>query len=223
MPFKFEASALCSRRSARAVLAGAVNTMRFDGDGDGDGDGWYGDNTDGVGLLRDIERNAGVSLRGGRVLLIGAGGGAAGVLGPLLAAAPAELVVANRNEQRARELVARHAEAARSAGVARLSSAPLADCGEAFDVVVNASASSVEGAAVPVDRRVLRPGALACDLMYGPAALAFLAWAEAEAAVARDGLGMLVEQAAEAFEFWRGIAPDTGPVLAALRARMTGR
>ncbi len=214
LPFKFEAFTLCPRHSARAGLAGACNTLRFDAGG------WIGENTDGVGLLRDIERNAGAELRGRRLLLIGAGGAAAGVLGPLLGRSPAEVIVANRSLERADRLVARHRQAQHEGGVARLEARPLDACGAGFDVVVNASASSVAGAPVPVDPGVLRPGALACDLMYGAPADGFIAWAERGGAIGRDGLGMLVEQAAEAFEFWRGVAPRTAPVLADLRARL---
>jgi len=214
LPFKLEAFALASERTPRAALAGACNCLRFDAGG------WTGDNTDGAGLVADIGHNAGVRLRGARVLLIGAGGGAAGALGPLLAAAPAELVVANRTEARAAALAARHASAA-TGTVLRASS--LEDAGRAFDIVVNASASSVAGAAVPVDAAVLRPGALALDMMYGAPAEPFLAWARAHGAVDRDGLGMLVEQAAEAFFFWRGVRPRTGDVLAMLRRRIDAR
>ena len=214
MPFKFEAFDLAGERTPRAALARACNVLRFDAGG------WTGDNTDGAGLVADIGSNAGVRLQGARVLVIGAGGGAAGALGPLLAAAPAELVVANRTEARAAALVARHASAAPGT-VLRGSS--LEDAGRAFDIVVNASASSVAGAAVPVDAAVLRPGALALDMMYGAPAEPFLAWARAHGAVGRDGLGMLVEQAAEAFFFWRGVRPRTGDVLAALRRRIDAR
>ena len=133
MPFKFEAFTLADRSTPRARLAAACNTLRFDADG------WLGDNTDGAGLVRDIERNAGTALRGARVLLIGAGGGAAGALGALLSAGPRELVVANRSVDRAAALVARHADAA---AAARLTAAPLDACGTAYDVVVNASAST---------------------------------------------------------------------------------
>jgi shikimate dehydrogenase len=216
MPFKFEAFGLVARTTARARLAGACNTIRFDADG------WLGDNTDGAGLVRDIERNAGVALRGARVLLIGAGGGAAGALGPLMASGASEVVVANRSVDRAVALVARHRsdrDAATSS--ARLAAASLDSCGEGFDVVVNASASSVAGAPVPVAPAVLRPGSLALDMMYGPAAAGFVRWAEAHGAIGRDGLGMLVEQAAEAFALWRGVAPETAPVLSALRQRLT--
>ncbi|HSM22553.1 MAG TPA: shikimate dehydrogenase, partial [Rubrivivax sp.] len=188
----------------------AANTLRFDAEG------WLADNTDGVGLVRDIEQGAGVALAGRRVLLIGAGGAAAGVLGPLLEARPAELVLANRTLGKATAMVHRHLRWALRFNVA-LSPAPLSVPGlVGFDLVVNASASSLQGATAPVPARVLRRGALAVDLMYGPAAEPFMAWARAAGAVARDGLGMLVEQAAESFQLWRGVRPDTAPVLQAL-------
>ena len=212
VPFKFEAFALAARHTERAALARACNTLRFDAT-----EGWLGDNTDGAGLRRDIEVNAGVALAGKRVLLVGAGGAAAGVLGPLLAALPAELVVANRSVDKAQALVARHAGVP---AAARLRAASLTDCGEAFDVVVNGSASSLKGAAPPVTAQVLGRGALAVDMMYGPNAQGFLDWATAHGAVARDGLGMLVEQAAESFLLWRGVRPDTTAVLVELRSRL---
>ncbi len=211
VPFKFEAARVASRLSARAALAQAANVLSFDAEG------WRADNTDGVGLVRDIEHNAGRSLRGQRVLLIGAGGAAAGVLGPLLQAQPAEVVVANRSLHKAQALVDRHRSVAPTA---RLTASTLEGCGESFDVVVNATASSLQGGAIPVSHKVLRPGALALDMMYGPAAQGFLGWANEHGATGRDGLGMLVEQAGAAFELWRGVRPDTAPVLAALRARM---
>jgi len=211
VPFKFDAFALGARHTARATLAQAANVLRFDADG------WLADNTDGAGLVADIERHAGVPLAGARVLLIGAGGAAAGALGPLLAARPAELVVANRTLAKAQVLVERHRDAF---SATLLRAATLAGCGRDFDVVINASASSLQGATVPVSPEVLAPGALALDMMYGPPAQPFLAWAEACGARGRDGLGMLVEQAAAAFELWRGVRPETAPVLAALRARL---
>ena len=213
VPFKFEAPALAARRTARSALAQAANVLRFDGDG------WFADNTDGAGLVHDIEGHAGVALAGCRVLLVGAGGAAAGVLGPLIHAGPAALVVVNRTADKAVLLVDRHAALAAATGVA-LASRPLADPGRGFDVVINASASSLQGAAVPVPASVLRPGALAVDLMYGSAAAPFLGWAREAGAHARDGLGMLVEQAAEAFFVWRGVRPQTAPVLQALRERL---
>lgn len=211
VPFKFEAARLATRRTERAQLAEAVNVLRFDGDD------WLGDNSDGIGLVRDIQRNAGVALAGARVLLVGAGGAAAGALGPLLQAGPAELVVANRTLARAQALVERHRAVA---GGVRLRAALPGDAGSGFDVVVNATAASLQGADIPVPTDVLAPGALALDMMYGPAARGFLDWARAHGARPRDGLGMLVEQAAEAFALWRGVLPDTAPVLARLRERL---
>ena len=213
VPFKFEAPALAAHCTERARLAAAANVLRLDASG------WWADNSDGIGLVRDIETGAGVALAGKRVLLVGAGGGSAGVLGPLLAARPGGVVVANRTLSKAQALVDRHAAVAAQHGV-RLAAVGLEDAGAGFDVVINASASSLLGVGVPVHPRVLAPGALALDLMYGAAAEPFLAWARAAGAVPRDGLGMLVEQAAEAFFFWRGVRPLTAPVLAALRADM---
>jgi shikimate dehydrogenase len=162
-----------------------------------------------------------VALRGRRVLLIGAGGAAAGALGPLIEAG-AELTIANRTLDKAQALVASHGAWAAQHG-SGLAARSLADCGEGFDVVINATATSLQGAAIPVSALTLRPGCLALDMMYGPAAAGFLAWAAQHGAQARDGLGMLVEQAAEAFFVWRGVRPDTAPVLAALRSRLAAK
>ena len=211
VPFKFDAFRAARHLTPRAALAQAANVLRFDAQG------WLADNTDGAGLVGDIERNAGVALAGKRVLLIGAGGAAAGVLGPLLRAGAREVVVANRTFEKARALVERHAALA---GEGVLLARELGDAGMAFDVVVNATASSLQCAAVPVPPTVLAPGALALDMMYGAAAQPFLDWAAAHDASGRDGLGMLVEQAAEAFALWRGVRPATAPVLTALRQRM---
>ena len=218
VPFKFEAFELAARRSPRAELAQAANTLRFDAEAAG---GWLADNTDGVGLVRDITVNAGVALAGARVLLLGAGGASAGVLGPLIEARPAEIVVANRTADKAQALVDRHADWAREHGV-HLSARSLQEPGQAYDVFINGTAASLSGGGIPVGPEVLKPGGLALDMMYGPAAQAFLDWARAHGAVARDGLGMLVEQAAESFALWRGVRPDTAPVLAAMRALVDG-
>jgi shikimate dehydrogenase len=210
VPFKGEAFAACARLSERARRAEAVNTIAFEADG------WFGDNTDGAGLVRDIEHNAGVALRGKRVLVLGAGGAAAGALDPLLAARPAALVVANRTPAKAQALIERFAASAARLDVP-LSAAPLDAPGSGFDVLINATAASLQAAVPPLPAGTLRPGALALDMMYGPATLAFMRWARAQGAVARDGLGMLVEQAAEAYFVWLGVRPGTFQVLTELR------
>ena len=213
VPFKFQVLPLARRASPRATLAQAANTLRFDADG------WTADNTDGCGLVHDIQAHAGLVLAGRRVLLIGAGGAAAGVLGPLIAAGCAAITLANRTPAKAEALVQRHRAWADQHGAA-LRASSLAAAGEAFDVVLNSSASSLAGGPPPVGAQVLRPGTLALDLMYGPVAQPFLDWAAGHGAIGRDGLGMLVAQAAEAFWLWRGVRPDTAPVLSALRTRL---
>ena len=209
-PFKGEAFAACTRLSDRARRAEAVNTIAFEADG------WFGDNTDGAGLVRDIELNAGVPLQGKRVLVLGAGGAAAGALGPLLAARPAALVVANRTPARAQAMIERFA-----AGAARLdvplSATALETPGAAFDVLITATAASLQAAVPPLPAGTLKAGALALDMMYGAATLPFLRWARAQGAVARDGLGMLVEQASEAYFVWLGVRPGTFQVLTEMR------
>jgi shikimate dehydrogenase len=212
VPFKFESPALVTRLTPRAQLAQASNTLRFDGEEA------LGDNTDGIGLVLDIQRNAGVALQGRDVLIVGAGGASAGVLGPFIEARPRRIVVANRTEDKAKQLVQRHSALAGQYGV-DASACDLSVIG-AFDIVVNATASSLSGSGVPVAASVLKPKALACDLMYGPAAEGFTAWAREHGADARDGLGMLVEQAAEAFLVWRGVRPPSAQVLAELRATL---
>lgn len=213
VPFKLQAPKLAQRVTERAALAEAANVLRFDADG------WHADNTDGIGLMRDIEAGAGVSLRHRRVLLVGAGGAGAGVLGPLLAARPEEVVLANRTLGKATAMFHRHMRWADRHG-AKLVPAALGAPGLRFDVVINATSTSLQGGEPPVPAYVIRPGTLVVDLMYGPAAQPFLDWARGHGAVVRDGLGMLVEQAAEAFFFWRGVRPQTAPVLAALREKL---
>lgn len=213
VPFKFDAAPLATRLTPRAELAGACNTLRFDG-----GE-VFADNTDGIGLVSDIQNNAGVALKGLDVLLLGAGGAAAGVLGPLIEARPRRVVVANRTQAKAAVLVARHENLAQAHGV-RLEAPELAAVHGTYEVVINGTASSMQGAQVPVSPAVLARKALACDMMYGPAAQGFMDWAKENGAVPRDGLGMLVEQAAEAFLVWRGVRPPSAPVLAELRAAL---
>jgi len=211
VPLKHEAARLANTRSERVVQAGAANTLVLQ-------DGRiHADNTDGLGLVADIEQGAGMLLAGCDVLLIGAGGAAAGVLGPLLARAPRRIAVCNRTAARAEELVARHLDSAKLSKTELLAldqKALEAD----FDLIINATSSSLSGGPVPVPASVLRPGAFAYDMMYGPSARSFLDWATRHGATARDGLGMLVRQAAESFALWRGVRPPSGQVLAELRA-----
>ncbi|MDP3135867.1 MAG: shikimate dehydrogenase [Burkholderiaceae bacterium] len=210
IPFKFEAVALATKVSERAALAQAANTLSFNADG------IHADNTDGLGLVADIENNLALNLRACDILLLGAGGAAAGALGPLLQARPRQVLVANRTRAKADALVQRHAALARSQGC-ELQACGLDTMGRAFDIVINASASSLGGGAVPIQANALRPGALAYDMMYGPAAAGFLTWARSHGARASDGLGMLVEQAAQSFFIWRGVRPPSAAVLAELR------
>jgi len=215
VPFKFEAGALPGlRMTPRAALAQACNTLRFDGGA------IFADNTDGRGLVDDITRNAGVALAGKRLLLIGAGGAAAGVLGPLIEVRPAHITVTNRTVAKAQALVQRHAAWAAQHGV-QLAAHELQAVGGPYDVVINGTASSLAGAGIPVPASVLAPGTLAVDMMYGPAADAFMQWATQHGAVARDGLGMLVEQAAESFAVWRGVRPPSAQVLDELRRTLS--
>ena len=217
VPFKFDAYQAAGSRSERAQLAQAANTLVIGHNG------VYADNTDGIGLVHDIEANAGVALAGSDVLLIGAGGAGAGVLGPLLAAGPRRLVLVNRTRDRADALAVRHLAHPWLQAVLQNTELRVEDMQTVtgnFDVVINASASSLAGGAVPVAGSVLKPGALACDLMYGPAADGFMAWARAHGARPRDGLGMLVEQAAESFALWRGLRPPAAQVLQELRRHL---
>ncbi|MCA1977969.1 MAG: shikimate dehydrogenase [Thiobacillus sp.] len=203
VPFKEEAYALATTLTARARRAGAVNTLSFAADG------ITGDNTDGAGLLADLTRNLHRSLAGERILLLGAGGAARGVIGPLLDAQPATLVIANRTVARARALADSFGRD--DVGVCGFDAIE----GE-FDLVVNATAASLAGELPPLPPSIFAPGALAYDMMYGHTT-PFLEFARAQGCAGADGLGMLVEQAAEAFFVWRGVRPDTRPVIASLR------
>ncbi|HEY1610054.1 MAG TPA: shikimate dehydrogenase [Paraburkholderia sp.] len=217
VPFKLEAHALADRLSPRAAAAGAVNTLRFDAEG------VFGDNTDGFGLVRDIEVNLGVSLTGARVLLLGAGGAARGVVLPMLERGPRGLTIVNRTAAKAETLVAQFAEAAREAGVALAGGGPQAVEPRAYDVIVNATAGSLDAALPECDDRAYGPQTLAYDMMYGAQPTVFMRHASSLGARAADGLGMLVEQAAESFHVWRGVRPDSAPVLGMLRAQLAGQ
>jgi shikimate dehydrogenase len=206
LPFKEEAYAFAQVRTSRAQEAAAVNTLAArDG-------AIVGDNTDGVGLVRDLTANLGLELAGRRLLLLGAGGAARGVVAPLLALSPSRLVIANRTPERAREL------AERFGGLGPVAAAALDAPGGGFDLVINATSATTRGEALSLPTGLFAAGATGYDMAYGRAALAFLAAARAAGARASDGLGMLVEQAAESFRLWRGRRPETASVIAALRA-----
>ena len=204
LPFKEQAFRYCARTSARAAAAQAVNTLVLDRDAP------YGDNTDGVGLVRDLTLNQSRRVAGAQLLLLGAGGAAQGVLAPLAAENPAGIVIANRTLPRAAALAAR-IPGATACGFDALA-------GRSFDLVINATSAGLRGELPPLPRGLFRPGALAYDMVYGRDT-EFLAMARAAGAAASDGTGMLVEQAAESFLLWRGRRPDTRAVLAALCAR----
>lgn len=212
VPFKLDAAQAAHSRSPRVALAGAANTLVIGADGH-----IHADNTDGLGLVADITRNAGVAIAGKAILLVGAGGAAAGVLGPLLEQQPRQVVVCNRTFHKAQALVDAHAALAQSQKVELLAQEQQGLSGS-FDIIINGTAASLQGAGIPVPASVLRPGSLAYDMMYGHAAQPFLDWAQQHGAVGRDGLGMLVEQAAESFALWRGVRPPSQQVLQELRA-----
>lgn len=207
LPFKQEAYRLATAHSSRARAAEAVNTLRLDDEG------IFGDNTDGPGLVRDIRDNAGFVITDRRILLLGAGGAARGVIAPLLEEQPAWITIANRNLDRARELQRQFGASVQASTYEQLS-------GQAFDLIVNATSASLAGALPPIPEGVFALGSMAYDMMYGKELTPFLARAKGEG-VERlaDGLGMLVEQAAESFFIWRGIRPATSAVLAGLRAQ----
>jgi shikimate dehydrogenase len=211
VPFKLEAFDLADEVSQRAKDAEAANFLRFDNGR------VHADNTDGVGLTRDIVHNLGFALAGKRVLLIGAGGAAQGVLTPLLEHEPSILTIANRTVEKALRLAetCRHKPVAASSVLCGLSFGELA--GHHFDLVINATSTSLQGESPPLPADAIAAGALAYDMMYGRTPTPFLAFAAAQGAKTSDGLGMLVEQAAESFLLWRGVRPETAPVIALLR------
>jgi shikimate dehydrogenase len=201
LPFKIDVYDLCDELTPRAEAAGAVNTLSFDQDR------IVGDNTDGCGLVRDITQNARVVLENKRILLIGAGGAARGVVMPLLECHPAELTIANRSSEKAHQL----ANEFKRYGKIRYSE--LTALNTQFDVIINATSSSINAQRPDIPDVVFKPGALAYDMMYGPTPTLFMQHATKHRAKARNGWGMLVEQAAEAFFIWRGVRPDTSELL----------
>ena len=201
VPFKFEAYSRATELSERAQTAQAVNTLSFKGDT------ILGENTDGIGLVRDIEQNLGVSLQNKCVLLMGAGGASFGVALPLLRT-HCRLSVVNRTAAKALQMTATFN------GIRALTYEDL--IGLQFDLVINATSAGLTDSEIPLPKGIFAKGALAYDMMYGRET-PFMAFARSEGVQVADGLGMLVEQAAEAFHIWRGVRPDTAPVMTALR------
>ena len=211
VPFKIEACALADALSARAEAAGAVNTLSFR-------DGViFGDNTDGAGLVADIVSNAQQPVAGKRVLLLGAGGAARGVILPLLGQQPAQLLIANRTRASADALVAQFSPQQGHRG--QLAAVTFDELDAPFDLIINATSASLAGAALPLSPRLFGSRTLALDMMYGAQPTVFMQFAARHGARTRDGLGMLVEQAAEAFLVWRGVRPETQALLATMRAQ----
>ncbi|MCK5360427.1 MAG: shikimate dehydrogenase [Gammaproteobacteria bacterium] len=208
VPFKLEAWQLADVRSARAELAGAVNTLKFAESGD-----IFGDNTDGIGMLRDISVNLGKALKNAKVLVIGAGGAVRGVLGPLQDAKPSVLHIVNRTASKAKDLANIFTEygLCTASGLNELEET-------SYDIVINGTAASLQGKVPDLPASIFADNALAYDVMYSKDPTSFLVWAgENGASQLSDGLGMLVEQAAESFYLWHGVKPETKQVIQALR------
>lgn len=208
VPFKLDAFALAEVLTPRAQLAGAVNTLALGVDGK-----IHGDTTDGVGLVRDLEAHA-APLAGARVLLLGAGGASRGVIEPLLASGVSSLTIANRTAAKAEALAALFADKGSVTG-----------CGfeaveGAFDLVINATSASLAGDLPPLPKALFATDGLAYDMMYAAEPTVFLRWASAQGARTVDGLGMLIEQAAESFWIWRQVRPDTAPLRELLREEL---
>ncbi len=210
VPFKEQAWELADIRSARAEKAGAANTLYPDSEGS-----LTADNTDGAGLVRDLAGNHGVQLKGARILLLGAGGAVRGVLGPLLEQEPQALTIANRTLARAETLVTLFAE---DAGGTRLSACGFDGPDRPWDIVINGTSASLQGDLPPLSPNVIGSETVVYDMMYSVQTTVFNQWALDQGAKrVFDGLGMLVEQAAESFRIWRGVTPETASVIAELR------
>jgi shikimate dehydrogenase len=208
VPHKQAACLLARFRTPRAEIAGAVNTLALQDEG------LLGDNTDGAGLLTDLTRNLSMPVEGTRILLLGAGGAARGVLGPLLGAAPEYVEIANRSGERALQL----AEEFRLLGCVKGCGFDAITSSGTFDLIVNATSASLQDTIPPIPPSVIGPATLCYDMAYGKGDTAFTRWAKsAGAGRAETGWGMLVEQAAESFYLWRGVKPDTKPVLEAVK------
>ena len=209
LPFKLDAYQYANELTERARLAGAVNTLKFDGAQ------ILGDNTDGAGLCKDIVDNLKVPIAGARILLIGAGGAARGVIGPLLSAKPQIVTMSNRTLSKAEAIAKRFASLGPVTAVA-----PAHLALQRFDILINATSASLADSLPGIPAECFRPGVLAYEMMYGQGATPFMALAAGAGAHTADGLGMLVEQAAEAFYFWRGVRPATAEIIEQLRAQI---
>ena len=210
VPFKQEAWALVTERSERAERAGAVNTIKIENDK------LYGDNTDGVGLVNDLTINHSIELKGKNILLMGAGGAARGVLIPLLKQNPSFLFIANRTPDKAKDLALDFSDAGNIEGGGY---EHLPD--KKFDIVINATSASLKGDLPPLPDTLLNDNASCYDMMYGAKPTPFMIWAtEHNAVKVLDGLGMLVEQAAESFYIWRNVKPETKTVIEKLRKEL---
>ncbi|CAH0993000.1 Shikimate dehydrogenase (NADP(+)) [Sinobacterium norvegicum] len=212
VPFKLEAYELADTLTKRARQAGAVNTLALQSDGT-----IVGDNTDGVGMVRDITEHLVWPIKGKRVLILGAGGAVRGVLGPVLEQCPASVVIANRTASKAASLAKAFDGDCRVVGCGYEALE-----GFAFDLIINGTSASLAGDLPPLSAQLLAPGARCYDMMYGSEATVFMRWAGEHGAITADGLGMLVGQAAESFALWRGVTPAVKPVIAAIRQQLAG-
>lgn len=211
VPFKQEAWALADERSERAERAGAVNTLIFKNKK------IIGDNTDGIGLVQDLLDNKKIALKDKRILLMGAGGAARGVLLPLLNQQPAQLTIVNRTAEKAKDLADAFSDTGKVVGCGYAALA-----GQSFDLVINATAASLQGQMPPLPEAIIAAGGACYDMMYSSEPTAFMHWCQQQGAdKVFDGLGMLVEQAAESFYLWRGVRPETSAVIESLRQEMT--
>lgn len=211
VPFKQDAFQLATELSDRAQRAGAVNTLVLYDDSH-----YFGDNTDGIGLVRDLSQNHDIHINARNILILGAGGAVRGVLEPILQQLPRSLTIANRTVEKAQELAREFADLGdiTACGFQQLA-------GHRFDLVINGTAASLSGELPPLPDNILTDGACVYDMMYGAQPTPFMRWGEQQgAALCLDGLGMLVEQAAESFYIWRKIRPDTQPVIASIRASL---
>lgn len=211
VPFKEEAWALADARSDRAELAGAVNTLTIADDGS-----LHGDNTDGIGIVRDIKINHGFDFSNKRVLVLGAGGAVRGVLQVILQEQPKEVVVANRTVAKAEVL----AELFQTFG--HISASAIEQLAGEFDLIINGTAASLQGSMISLPAGLVGTHTWCYDMMYSADVTPFNQWAKSQGAAKQlDGLGMLVEQAAESFYIWRGVKPQTQPVISAIREQLT--